>query len=148
MSSINVALIVQKLEILWQVQHVRSTILITIQRRSTEVVSFLVLSDITLQMIPNPLTNCWLLIGWLSSTAKRWSKVKKEFFHRYSVIRRKIIIPSVLKEKMRIVTKCNNPHLEGINRFLKVELLDEFYFIEPVGWSRINETNKNKHSVN
>ena len=49
-------------------------------------------------------------------------------------------IPVVQKNKVRIITKCNNPPLEGINPFLQLKLLDEFYFIETKGWSRINES--------
>ena len=43
----------------------------------------------------------------------------------------------VLKNKTRVFALRNNPHLDGINRFLKEALLDEFYFVEPNGWSRI-----------
>ena len=45
-----------------------------------------------------------------------------------------------VQKKLRVIAKHNNPHLEGINRFLQLELLDEFYFIKPKGWCRINES--------
>ena len=40
---------------------------------------------------------------------------------------------SVLKNKTRVIVLRNNLYLDGIKRFLKEVILDEFYFIEPTG---------------
>ena len=63
----------------------------------------------------------------------------KTRLHRHPIDEEDPVIPAVLKNKVRVIAKRNNPHLEGINRFLRVELLDEFYFIEPKGWRHIHE---------
>ena len=52
--------------------------------------------------------------------------VNKTVLHRYPINEVNPEIPAVLKNKVRIVAKYNNPHLDSINRFLTVELLDEF----------------------
>ena len=44
---------------------------------------------------------------------------------------REIHLILVLKHKAQVVALRNNPHLDGVNRFLKEALLNEFYFIEP-----------------
>ena len=79
-----------------------------------------------------------------------WSQVEEghtliksdnnKILHRHPMDKELVNIPAVLKHKVRIIAKCNNPHLEGINRFLKIELLEEFYFIKPHGWRRIHES--------
>ena len=38
------------------------------------------------------------------------------------------------KNKVRVIAKSNNPQLEGVNRFMKKALLDEYWFVEPKGW--------------
>ena len=48
----------------------------------------------------------------------------KNILHMHPMNKKEVIIPAVLKENILILAKCNNPHLEGINRFLKVELLN------------------------
>ena len=52
---------------------------------------------------------------------------------------REIHYISVLTHKARVVTLRKIPHPDGINRFLKEDILNEFYFIEPNGWRRIND---------
>ena len=42
-----------------------------------------------------------------------------------------------MKKNVYIVDVKNDPHLDGINPFLKDALLDEFYFIKPRVWCEI-----------
>ena len=65
----------------------------------------------------------------------------KNILHRHPIQNYADIRP-VTYNKVRIIAKCNNPHLSGINDFLKVELLEEFYYIEPDGWRRIHALSK------
>ena len=79
-----------------------------------------------------------------------WSQVEKghtliksenkKILNRHEIEDDAIDLPAVLKHKVRIIAKCNNPHLDGVNTYLKLELLDEFYFIKPHGWRRIHES--------
>ena len=63
----------------------------------------------------------------------------RNVLHRHLLDHVHIDILTVLINKMRIVTKSKDPHLDGIDCYLELELLDEFYFIKPKGWRRVNE---------
>ena len=52
--------------------------------------------------------------------------------YKYPIDQKEVDIQTVSKDKVQILAKCNNPHLYGIDRFMKVELLDEFYSVEPL----------------
>jgi len=66
----------------------------------------------------------------------------KNILHRHPIKNYAVIVPPVSKDKVHIVAKSNNPHLLGINEWLKMELLDEFYFIENEGWRRVHALSK------
>ena len=66
----------------------------------------------------------------------------KNILHTHPIKNYAVNVPPVSKDKVHIVAKSNNPHLLGINEWLKMELLDEFYFIEPDGWMRIHALSK------
>ena len=43
-------------------------------------------------------------------------------------------IIAVMKENIRTIARRHNPHLENVNMFIKTALLEEYYFVEPLGW--------------
>ena len=65
---------------------------------------------------------------------------KKTILHRHLIDEANPEILAVLKNKVHIFEKYNNPHLDGVDHFLIVELLNEFYFIEPDIWRQIHES--------
>ena len=66
----------------------------------------------------------------------------KNILHRHPIQNYAVDIHPVTYDNVHIIGKCNKPHLSGINDFLKVELLEEFYYIEPDGWRRIHALSK------
>ena len=66
---------------------------------------------------------------WLGFTLMFCSeRVEKEEDNRV------IYHTATMRKNMYIVSVNNDPHLDGINRFLKDALLDDLYFVKPRGW--------------
>ena len=66
-------------------------------------------------------------------------KSKKEVLDKTECENKEIHIPSVSKDNVRILVKCNNSHLEWVNQFLKLAILDKYYFQKQMGWKQIYE---------
>ena len=45
----------------------------------------------------------------------------------------------VSKNSLSLLAKADNPHLDGINAFVKVAVLDNFFFVAPHGWYRVKD---------
>ena len=45
----------------------------------------------------------------------------------------------VSKNNLSLLAKADNPHLDGINAFVKVAVLDNFFFVAPHGWYRVKD---------
>ena len=100
---------------------------------------------------PNKLNGIWgappsdeLIVDWIGvenghSLIKSDNALDNSLFDSSA---KKFKVSAVSRKKVHLLADATNPHLDGLNYFLKSAVLESYFYIKPHGWCEIRHSHK------